>query len=153
MQNVRLLRLLSCLILILAFSASSQAQHENDCGQTTYENHNQIDYGPLTVQNVNGTASDPSGTQIPGACIAIFSEKDQKLLAAVETDKEGKFLFPTIPPGHYRLVVKADSLCPANVELRVVKHQWKKRILHAHMRVSGLDSCSFIDFHTQPPKH
>jgi protocatechuate 3,4-dioxygenase beta subunit len=153
MQNVRLLRCLSFLILVIAFPAAGQARPENDCGQTMYENHNQIDYDPLTVQKVNGTASDPSGTQIPGACIAIFSEKDQKLIAAVETDRQGKFLLPTIPPGHYRLVVKANPFCPANVELRVVKHQWKRRTLHAHMRVSGLDSCSFIDVHTQPRKH
>ena len=147
MQNVRLLRCLSFLILVVAFPAPSQAQQENPCGQTMYEDHNQIDYGPLAVQDVKGTASAPNGTRISGACIAIFSEKDQKLIAAVETDKEGKFLFPTIPPGHYRLVVKANPLCPANARLRVVKHQWKKRILYAHMRVRGLDSCSFIDFH------
>ena len=46
-----------------------------------YENHNQIDYGPLIVQEVKGTIIDPQQVAVPKVCVGIFTEKEHKLVA------------------------------------------------------------------------
>lgn len=46
-----------------------------------YENHNQVDYGPLIVQEVTGIITDPQRRAVPQACVGIFTEKDHKLVA------------------------------------------------------------------------
>ena len=145
MHNIRSLQGLFLLTLLVALPALGQKHQKNSCSQSTYENRNFIDYGPLKVQDVRGVAWEPGGAHIVGACIAIFSEENHTLIAAVETSKAGTFLLSGIPPGRYRLVVKASPLCPANAQLIVVKHQWRKRILHVHMKVGGIDECSFIE--------
>lgn len=110
-----------------------------------YENHNQIDYGPLVVQDVKGTITDPQQSVISKVCVGIFTEKDHKLLASAESDADGKFSLQSVPPGRYRLVVKADPLCAANVPLQVVKHQKKEQVLQVHMKPRGLDTCSYAE--------
>lgn len=114
-----------------------------------YENHNQTDYGPLIVQDVKGAITDPQQVAVPKVCVGIFTEKDHKLVATTESDAEGKFSLQSVPPGRYRLVVKADPLCAANVPLQVVKSQKKKQVLHVHMKPRGLDSCSHADLGTE----
>lgn len=108
-----------------------------------YENHNQTDYGPLIVQEVKGTITDPQQGAVSKACVGIFTESDHKLVAATESGADGTFFLGSIPPGRYRLVVKADPLCAANVPLEVVKHQRKTKVLRVHMKPRGLDSCSY----------
>ncbi len=112
---------------------------------TEYENHNQIDHGPLVVQEVRGTVSDPHQGAIAKACLIIFTEKNHKSLVTAETDVDGHFSFQGIPPGRYRLVVKADPLCAANIPLRVVSHLKRKQILKVHMEPRGLDTCSYSE--------
>ena len=108
-----------------------------------YENHNQIDYGPLLVQEVKGKITDPQQVAVAKVCVAVFTEKEHKLIASTESDADGQFSVHSLPPGLYRLVVKADPLCVANVPLRVVKHQKNKRQLQVHMKPRGLDTCSY----------
>jgi len=108
-----------------------------------YENHNQTDYGPLVVQGVRGRITDPQQGAVMRVCVGIFTEKDHKLIASTESDASGKFSLQRLSPGRYRLVVKADPLCAANIPLEVVKHRRKKQILHVHMKPRGLDSCSY----------
>jgi|SRR5712671_1243160 len=108
-----------------------------------YEDHNLTDYGPLVVQEVKGTITDPQRVAVPKVCVAVFTEKEHKTVVRAESDAEGKFSMPSIPPGRYRLIVKADPLCAANVPLRVVKHQKKKNALQVHMKPRGLDTCSY----------
>lgn len=114
-----------------------------------YENHNQIDYGPLVVQDVKGTITDPGKSAVSKGCVGVFTETDHKLVAATESNADGKFSLQSVPPGRYRLVVKADPLCAANVPLRVVKNQRNKQVLHVHMKPRGLDSCSYADLGTE----
>lgn len=113
-----------------------------------YEDNNQVNYGPLIVRELKGVVTDPAGA-VPQACVGIFTEKDHKIVAAMESDANGKFSLQSVPPGRYRLVVKVDHLCAANVRLRVVKHQKKKRVLQVHMKPRGLDSCSYVDLGAQ----
>jgi hypothetical protein len=110
-----------------------------------YENHNQIDYGPLVVQDVKGTITDQQHNAVPRVCVGVFSEKDHKLVVATESDADGNFSLQTTPPGRYRLVVKADPLCAANAPLHVVKHKREKQVLQVIMKPRGLDSCSYAE--------
>jgi Carboxypeptidase regulatory-like domain len=128
-------------------AAPSFAQQKGDSSpcMAEYENHNQTDYGPLTVQNVKGTITDQQQRAVPKVCVGIFTEKDHKLVATTESDADGKFSLQSVPPGRYRLVVKADPLCAANVPLQVVESKKKKQVLRVHMKPRGLDSCSYAD--------
>ncbi len=141
-------RILNLLIFAVAlsaepsFAAAQQRGNSSPC-MVEYENHNQIDYGPLIVQEVKGTIIDPQQVAVPKVCVGIFTEKEHKLVATTESDADGKFSLQSLPPGRYRLVVNADPLCAANVPLQVVKRQKKNRILQVHMKPRGLDTCSY----------
>ena len=136
------LLLLSVALLVMPSFAAQQKGDSSRC-TAEYENHNQVDYGPLIVQKVTGTITDPQQIAMAKVCVAIFTEKQHRLLATTESDEEGKFSLKSVPPGQYRLVAKADPLCGASVPLRVVKHQNKRRALHLHMKPRGLDACSY----------
>jgi hypothetical protein len=137
-------RKLTLLIFAVALLAEpSFAQQKGDSSPCMAEYENQIDYGPLIIQKVKGTITDPQQGAFPKVCVGIFTEKDHKLVATTESDADGKFSLQSVPPGRYRLVVKADPLCAANVPLQVVKSQQKKQVLHVHMKPRGLDSCSY----------
>lgn len=137
---------LTLLIIVALLAEPSFAQKESvSACKIEYENHNQIDYGPLVVREVKGTITDPQESAVPKVCVGIFTEKDYRLVASVESDADGKFSVPNVRPGRYRLVVKADPLCAANVPLQVVKSQKRNRGLHVHMKARGLDSCSYAD--------
>jgi hypothetical protein len=143
------------LILVLVSStarplAAHQERNSPPC-TVEYENHNQIDYGPLIVQEVKGTITDPQQAAMPKVCVAVFTEKEHKLIATTESDMDGKFSVQNLPPGRYRLIAKADSLCPANVPLRIVKPQKRKLVeLRVHMKPRGLDTCSYGEVVYQP---
>lgn len=142
-MSTRKLTLLIFAVALLAEPSFAQQKGDSSPCMAEYENHNQIDYGPLIIQKVKGTITDPQQGAVPKVCVGIFTEKDHKLVATTESDADGKFSLQSVPPGRYRLVVKADPLCAANVPLQVVKHQKKKHALLVHMKPRGLDSCSY----------
>jgi hypothetical protein len=147
------LRKLSPLILAAGLLAGPVVVQQNGASSpcvVEYENHNQIDYRPLIVQEVKGTITDPQSA-VPKVCVGVFTEKDHKLIAATESDAEGKFSLQGVPHGRYRLVAKADPLCAANVPIQVVKSQKTKQVLRLHMKPRGLDSCSYADLGTDSP--
>jgi hypothetical protein len=142
-MSTRKLTLLIVAAVLLATPSFARQKADSSSCVAEYENHNQTDYGPLIVQEVKGTITDPQQGAVAKVCIGIFTEKDHKLVATTESDAEGKFSLQSVPPGRYRLVVKADPLCAANVPLQVVRRQKKKRALLVHMKPRGLDSCSY----------
>lgn len=142
-MSYRKATLLVFAVAVLAAPSFAAQQKGNPRCMVEYENHNQIDYGPLVVQGAVGTVTDSQQGAVPKACVGVFTDTDHKLVTTTETDGDGKFSLPDLSPGRYRLVVKADPLCAANVPLEVVKHQKKKKILQVHMRPRGLDSCSY----------
>ncbi|MGH9562753.1 MAG: carboxypeptidase-like regulatory domain-containing protein [Terracidiphilus sp.] len=145
MSNRKVALLIFAAALLAESSFAAQQNGDSSPCRAVYENHNQIDYGPLIVQEVKGAITDPQQGAVPKACVAVFTEKEHKLLATTESDADGKFSLESLPPGRYRLVVKADPLCAANVPLQVVKRQKKKQVLQVHMKPRGLDSCSYAD--------
>lgn len=152
-QRGRLMSTSKLALLIFAATVLAEPlyaqQKQNSPCMAGYEDQNQVDYGPLIVREVKGVVTDPK-VAIPQACLGIFTEKDHKIVATTESDANGKFSLQAVPPGLYRLVVKVDSLCAANVSLQVVKHQKRKRGLRVHMRPRGLDSCSYADLGAAP---
>src|SRR5437763_7184819 len=144
-MSTRKLTLLIAAGALLAAPSFAQQKGDSSPCMAGYENHNQVDYGPLVVQNVKGTITDAQHVAVPKLCVGIFTENEHKLVATAESDADGKFSLQSLPLGRYRLVVKADPLCAANVPLQVVKRQKKKQVLHVHMKPRGLDSCSYAN--------
>jgi hypothetical protein len=121
-----------------------------------YENKNQVDPKPLSVRVVLGRVVSEVGDigaaqetgAVPGARLGIFTEQEHHLVVTTVADKEGRFQFPTVLPGKYRLVVYVAGLCVANAPLQVVKGSRsndQKQIV-IHMRPVGIDSCSYGDY-------
>jgi hypothetical protein len=90
-------------VALLVLLVAAQAQGRSSTCIVQYEHHNQIDYGPLIVQEVKGTITDPQQVAVPKVCVGIFTENDHKLIATTESDADGKFSLQTVPPGRYRL--------------------------------------------------
>ena len=104
-----------------------------------------IDY-TVRIRNVSGTVINFDNVPLPKACVAIFNSDHSKLLRTVESDDEGKFVVNGIAPGRYWLVVKdlQRAFCPAAAKLEVAR--WRgKHALVVHMRVSGIDTCSYCE--------
>ena len=112
-------------------------------GQIAYENHNQIDYGPLSVRQVAGLAHDDNGDLIPNMNVGLFTEKEHALVAVAQTGGDGKFIFKGVAPGRYRLVAKSEGFCTANVPIAVGNSKRANSIIELHMKVGRIDSCSF----------
>ena len=137
--------------------ATPQVSNSSTCS-TTYENHNQIDYGPLKVVVVQGASDIQVGTQkqpgVPGACFVLFTEKDHKLVASVESDADGRFDLKDVAPGRYRLLALAEGFCTANIPLEVVKSSRdRKAEIQVHFRPTGIDTCSYAELGSLAAKH
>jgi hypothetical protein len=124
-------------------SFASQGNVDSSICAPKYVDRNQIDNGPLVIEHIAGTISDPGQVAIPGACLALFTDKTHKLVKKTQSDDKGKFSLARVPPEKYRLVVTADTLCAANVRLHVVGRAMKKHVLQIHMKGAGMDSCSY----------
>jgi hypothetical protein len=139
--------------LLACISQSSAAHGLATCNSPiTYEDHNQIDPKPLKLDRISGIAKDDQGVSIANVCIGLFSEKDHRLIASAETREDGRYTLGEIPPGRYRLVAKHPALCVANVPLLVGSqtHRSKKELV-LHMKVGGVDSCSYGDLNPGNP--
>src|SRR6267143_3809167 len=88
---------------LLACPPISAQQNSPPCGEMKYEDRNMIDYGPLRISAVRGSAKDFQGFATRNACVGVFSEADHKLVATTKATSEGLFEIPNIPNGHYRL--------------------------------------------------
>ncbi len=118
-----------------------------------YENHNQVDYGPLRVRRVAGRVVDAhNGAGIEGASIGLFTENGHRLISLFTSDRDGRYNCGALPRGRYRLVVKDSQrvLCVANVPVKVVGWPgfriFGTRRIVVHLRGGGYDQCSYADF-------
>jgi hypothetical protein len=131
-------------IFCLALALMSASQETSACKDLSYANGNQIDYGPLQVTAVRGTAKDAQGVPVPRACVGIFTEASHKLVASTQTNGIGGFELKDAPIGDYRLVAKYEGFSPANAKVRVERSRGKKTLV-VQMRLAGLDSGSFVE--------
>src|SRR5579859_2020567 len=60
------------------------------------------------IAEVFGTVSDPSGAAVVGAQVTI-TETDKHTVFSAVTNQIGRFIFPSLPVGPYRLEVKASG--------------------------------------------
>ena len=130
-------------------AAAAQGGNESKCA-TSYENHNQTDYGPLKVAAITGANDVQDGTEkqpgVPGACLVLFTDKDHELVMSVKVDADGRFELKDVPPGRYRLIARAEGFCTANIPIEVVKpSRNRKSEILVHFRPAGIDTCSFAE--------
>lgn len=143
-MQIIFVRSLTLASLLLLASISCFAQKTSCATLPQYTNPNETDGPVIKVRGVQGHASDLSGFPVKLVCVAIFTEKDHRPVAQIETDIDGNFKFGDIPNGDYRLVaITADSsFCPINV--RIKKTSGRKRIpVDLNFRTTGLETCSF----------
>ena len=86
--------------LALALTAGGQVS-ATSCGDLTYGDKNQIDYGPFCVRGTVRGTSDSQGVAVPSACVGVFTELDHKLVAVTRTDDRGQSELQDIPVGDY----------------------------------------------------
>lgn len=114
-----------------------------------YENHNQVDYGPLKVNVVEGTTLIQVGMEkqpgVPGACLVLFTEQEHKPVANVRAGADGHFSLKDISPGRYRLAARAEGFCTANIPVEVVKRRRRAVEIVVHFLPSGIDTCSYAE--------
>jgi hypothetical protein len=149
--------------LMFVLSQPCLAQQRGNSSQCSavYENHNQVDYGPLKVGIIEGTSviqagppvkGSPTDPGVPGACFTLFTEKDHALVASVKADSETRFEIRDISPGRYRLVARAEGLCTANIPLEVVKSSRRRDEMVVYFRPAGIDVCSTGELAPAPPR-
>jgi hypothetical protein len=128
--------------------ASGQKDQRANCS-LAYENHNQVDYGPIGLRHVQGVVLDSSSVPIPQACLGLFTESDHNLILSTKSDEDGQFTLAIVPAGAYRLVARYDGFGVANIRLKIGGWPsggfFKVAPLYIHMRPSGIDTTSYGD--------
>jgi hypothetical protein len=145
-----LLPFISILLFLAAQPCFATAQNEDSSKcSALYENHNQIDYGPLKVRIVQGSSNIGTSSQDEsvafGACFALFTEKERKLVTIISGGSDGHFKIDDVKPGRYRLVARVEGFCAANIPLVVTGSAPRKARILVHFRTSGIDTCSYAE--------
>ena len=132
---------------IACWLALATAAHGQDpfCKDLSYEHHNQVDYGPLSVSSVKGVVQDKDHVPIPQASVVIFTEADHRLVLSTCTGSDGHFDLKGIKPGAYRSVIKYEAFCAANAKIKIGYGVHFKNSLVAPMRPAGIDTCSWVE--------
>ena len=107
----------------------------------SYDNRNQIDYGPLKLRSLQGKAVDPDGVPVPGVCVGLFTESDHRLIVATATLANGEFQMKDAPTGYYRLVAECPPFGAANARVRLGRGAASVVL---KMRPVGVDTTSYV---------
>ena len=145
-ETMKIVKYVVVFVSFLAASPYRPAQLPNDSAacSSQYEDHNQIDYGPLKLATIRGgtTVGKEIQNGVPGACLVLFTEKEHKLVSITKADQNGRFELKDIAPGYYRLLARAEAFCVANMRIKVVKSLHRKAEILVHFQ-GGIDSCSY----------
>ena len=149
----RLRKAFAFLALLITCSGLSVARQEKTTcsSEMKYENYNQIDPGPLTVRELKGQVTDVAAVPLPQACLGVYTETERKLITSTTSDENGAYKFDKIRPGQYRLIVLVSGFCAANARVVIASNllgSIRNRPVYVHMRVRGIDDCSYAD-HTR----
>jgi hypothetical protein len=108
-----------------------------------YVDENQPDPAPLKLRDLEGSVRGLGGDGMPRVSVLLFAEDGHVLVATVVTDKDGKFRFGKVDKGRYRVVVKVQGLCPANVPVLLEGSLLAHRKLVVTMQSKDIDTCSY----------
>ncbi|MBK8466447.1 MAG: TonB-dependent receptor [Chloracidobacterium sp.] len=72
----------------------------------------------LGQNRISGTVTDEAGLVVPGAAVTLANAQ-QVVLAAVETDEQGKYSFENVAEGSYVLTASRKDFSPQNVSVKV----------------------------------
>jgi protocatechuate 3,4-dioxygenase beta subunit len=153
-NRLRAQNLSEAILTLIVLGASGIAQQKDTpcSSMPQYQNRNQVDEGHLVVNDIKGQATDANSAGVPGLCVALFTEREHRLITSTVTDEDGNYELSKIRPGQYRLVIQGQYFCPANTKLVVAQKRlpgtYRQR-LYAHLRASGVDTCSYIN-NTRP---
>jgi hypothetical protein len=112
-------------------------------GAAAYVDENQPDPAPLRLRNLEGSVRGLGGDGMRGAAVMLFTEDGHALVATVVSDKDGKFHFDKVDKGLYRVVVKVQGLCPANVPVLLEGSLLAHHKMVVTMRAKDIDTCSY----------
>ena len=71
--------------------------------------------------SVSGEVLDPSQAAVPGAKVTLRAQ-GKRPHQAVTTDPDGRFAFPALPPGHYRLLIEKEGFKAHRIKVRLNPH-------------------------------
>jgi hypothetical protein len=69
---------------------------------------------------VSGTVTDPKGAVVVGATVSVKVESGGAVVATVNTDAQGQYRIPDVPPGTYDVFVTAQGFTVAVADKRLV---------------------------------
>jgi hypothetical protein len=72
----------------------------------------------ISYGSISGRVTDPQGAILPGAHVSA-RQTETNLTREVSTDLEGRFRFPYLRVGHYRISVRLDGFAEATREVAV----------------------------------
>ena len=109
---------------------------------------------PLVVHRVFGRAAiDARGKVIPwskldSGCLSLFTGDTHQFVASALIDERGRFQFPAVGPGKYRLVARAPGFCTGNISIQVTPSRVKptRRGIVLYFRIAEIDSCTDADY-------
>jgi hypothetical protein len=64
---------------------------------------------------ISGTVSDPTGAAVPRATL-VLENTDTGTRRTTASDAEGRYAFPQVPPGRYKLIGQAQGFADVTVE-------------------------------------
>ncbi|MBL8290194.1 MAG: carboxypeptidase regulatory-like domain-containing protein [Bryobacterales bacterium] len=67
------------------------------------------------MTSLSGTVTDPTGAVTPNAAITV-NDINRGLTRSTNSDPDGRYSFPQIPPGNYRLVAKMTGFADVVIE-------------------------------------
>jgi hypothetical protein len=108
-----------------------------------YVDESKPDPAPLKLRELEGSVRGLGGDAMSGASVSLFTEDGHSLMATVMSDKDGKFKFNKIDKGLYRVVVKVQGLCPANVPVVLEGSLLAHHKMVVTMRPKDIDTCSY----------
>jgi hypothetical protein len=108
-----------------------------------YVNENPTEPAPLKLRELEGVVRGLGGDAMPRASVSLFTEQGHQLIATTMSDRAGKFHFAKMDKGLYRILVRVQGLCPANVPVLLGSSLLAHRKLVVTMRAKDIDTCSY----------
>jgi Carboxypeptidase regulatory-like domain len=145
MMKIKMTQVLTMGLAGWLFAASAGSGQTVAAGDPppTYVNENQPDPAPLKLREVDGVVRGLGGDAMPRASVALFTEQGHDLVGTAMSDRDGKFKFAKVDKGLYRVVVRVQGLCTANVPILVESSLLAHRRLVVTMRAKDIDTCSY----------